>query len=293
MNIPTSNDSTPTAASSKGPRDLKFTVFLIIAAHAVFFGGLLLQGCKRPGDSVATGGSTNAPVAGYTSGEASAVTTPAYSEPAVTTTTGVPPSNVAQQGGAGTGATATQSGQGAGATTPRSATPTTTAATQPPVSTDVAPAPATHEYKVVKGDTPARIAKAHKVSTDALLKANPGLDPKKLHAGQKIAIPASGSAASTGASTVASTTGAGQGTAVTAAGHDGQMHEVKPGDNLTKIAQKYGVKVKAIRTANGLKTDRLQVGQKLKIPAKGETAPASAPQGSSAGDRVAATAARA
>ena len=291
MNIPTSTDGTSTGASSKGPRDLKFTVFLIIAAHAVFFGGLLLQGCKRPGDSAANGGATNGPVAGYTSGEASAVTPPPYSEPAVTSTTGTPPATVGQQGGTST--TSFQPGQGAGAAAPRSTTTatTTTAATQAPVTTDVAPAPATHEYKVVKGDTPARIAKAHKVTTDALLKANPGLDPKKLHPGQKLAIPATGSGSA--AAATASTTTTGQGTTVAAVAHDGQVHEVKPGDNLTKIAQKYGVKVKAIRTANGLKTDRLQVGQKLKIPAKGETTPASTPQGSSAGDRGATTAARA
>lgn len=45
-------------------------------------------------------------------------------------------------------------------------------------------------------------------------------------------------------------------------------YTVKKGDTLGKIAQKYGVTVKAIKDANGLRSDRINVGQKLKIPAK-------------------------
>lgn len=44
-------------------------------------------------------------------------------------------------------------------------------------------------------------------------------------------------------------------------------YEVKRGDNLTRIAKNHGTTVKAIREANGLKTDRILVGQKLKVPA--------------------------
>ena len=51
---------------------------------------------------------------------------------------------------------------------------------------------------------------------------------------------------------------------------------MKSGDNLTKIATAHGVTVKALRAANGLKTDSIKVGQKLKIPAK-TSAPVAAP----------------
>ena len=51
---------------------------------------------------------------------------------------------------------------------------------------------------------------------------------------------------------------------------------MKSGDNLTKIAAQYGISVKALRAANGLKTDSIKVGQKLKIPAKA-SAPVTAP----------------
>ena len=44
------------------------------------------------------------------------------------------------------------------------------------------------------------------------------------------------------------------------------LYEVRSGDNLTLIAKKYGVTVGLIRTANGMASDRLNIGQKLKIP---------------------------
>lgn len=45
-------------------------------------------------------------------------------------------------------------------------------------------------------------------------------------------------------------------------------HKVKSGENLSKIAKRYGVTVKAIRDANGLDNDKIKAGQKLKIPKK-------------------------
>ncbi len=47
-------------------------------------------------------------------------------------------------------------------------------------------------YTVVAGDSPSLIAQKCGVTTDALLQANPGLDPKALHAGDKINIPKAG-----------------------------------------------------------------------------------------------------
>jgi LysM repeat protein len=44
------------------------------------------------------------------------------------------------------------------------------------------------------------------------------------------------------------------------------VYVVKPGDNLTKIAKAHHTTLKAIRAASNLKTDRILVGQKLKIP---------------------------
>ncbi len=46
-------------------------------------------------------------------------------------------------------------------------------------------------------------------------------------------------------------------------------YTVRKGDNLSRIASRHGVSIDAIRSANGLSGDNINVGQKLKIPAKG------------------------
>lgn len=47
-----------------------------------------------------------------------------------------------------------------------------------------------------------------------------------------------------------------------------KTHTVRRGETLTSIANKYGVTVSALRQANNISGDRINVGQKLKIPAK-------------------------
>ncbi|MEC7822595.1 MAG: LysM peptidoglycan-binding domain-containing protein [Candidatus Neomarinimicrobiota bacterium] len=46
-------------------------------------------------------------------------------------------------------------------------------------------------------------------------------------------------------------------------------HRVKKGENLTTIASKYRVLISDLMTINNLKNDRLNIGQRLKIPVKG------------------------
>ncbi len=46
------------------------------------------------------------------------------------------------------------------------------------------------------------------------------------------------------------------------------VHKVRKGDNLSKIAKRYGVTVAAIKKANNLSTDNISIGQKLKIPSR-------------------------
>ena len=150
-------------------------------------------------------------------------------------------------------------------------------ATIPPVFDPVpAPAPAPSaalaagEHKVQKGDIAYNIAKQHGVSLKALKDANANVDLGKLKVGQTLQIPA-GSAApepKTPALHAAEAAPAGSGDTVT--------YTVKGGDNLTKIAKKFGTTVKAIRSASGLKGNDIKVGQKLKVPGKA-AAPAAAP----------------
>ena len=148
--------------------------------------------------------------------------------------------------------------------------PPPVAATNPPVAPvapgePVAPPAVATEYTVVQGDTLGAIAKNNHISLKALTDANPGVEPTKLKIGQKLHIPAPATATATtspmSAAPVDSTGGE-------------QVYTVKSGDVLYNIAKAHGTTVKAIRTANDLKSDRIVVGQKLKIPAKTAGTPA-------------------
>ncbi len=50
------------------------------------------------------------------------------------------------------------------------------------------------------------------------------------------------------------------------AGHPATLYVVKAGDNLSRIAKAHGTTVSAIEAVNGLTTDRIAAGAKLKIP---------------------------
>jgi len=128
-------------------------------------------------------------------------------------------------------------------------------------TTPPAPAPAS-EYTVASGDKLSTIAKKFNVTVAALKDANPGVEPTKLQIGKTLHIPAA-----TPKAPVASGTSAAVAAPADSAG-GAQMHTVKSGDTLIKIAMAKHTTVKAIRAANNLKSDRITVGQKLKIPAK-------------------------
>jgi 5'-nucleotidase/UDP-sugar diphosphatase len=46
----------------------------------------------------------------------------------------------------------------------------------------------------------------------------------------------------------------------------GAVYLVKSGDSLTRIAKTHGTTIKALKSANNLESDRIVVGEKLKIP---------------------------
>jgi LysM repeat protein len=56
-------------------------------------------------------------------------------------------------------------------------------------TTTTPPAPARRTYKVQSGDTPSSIARKYNVKLEALMAANPGLNPTKMQVGQAVNIP--------------------------------------------------------------------------------------------------------
>lgn len=124
-------------------------------------------------------------------------------------------------------------------------------------------------YIVQPGDTLSGIARRHGVSVSVLAAAN-GLTPQSwVYVGQRLTIPGAGS-------TPAPAT---------------RVHIVQRGDNLFRLGLRYGTTAAAIRTANGLRSDVIYVGQRLVIPgADGGTppttpAPSPAPGHGTAGEK--------
>jgi LysM repeat protein len=113
--------------------------------------------------------------------------------------------------------------------------------------------PATREYVVVSGDNFTTIGKKFGVSSAAMAKANPGVDSTRLKVGQKLVVPSP-----TAPSVATATVGNGS----------ENSYLVKSGDTLLKIATANGTSVKEIKALNGLTTDRIKAGDKLKLPAK-------------------------
>jgi LysM repeat protein len=242
---------------SKSRSRFKAAIFSVLAAHGVILVALLmLQGCHKeeaPKDVSSTTPETNTNTAAADTN----------------TIAGMPGDTNAPGTAAVPGMT------GSNSTAPMPPTPTapvaTTVPTPPP---EVPAAPTTTDYTVAKGDFPATIAKKNGISVKALMDANPGLDPKKLKIGQKLQLPVAG-----GGSSVSTTAGSSVApTAEAPAAASG--YTVKSGDTLGKIATAHKVTVKALRAANKLKTDKISVGQKLKIPAAkaAASAKASAPE---------------
>ena len=215
-------------------------VMIIVAVHVVFLGGLLFSGCRPEQPTPDTAAGTNAiPVLPPIGGEVA-------SPPAETTT--------------GTVVEAPDA--------PPLPTATTGEPKPPPVTRDTKPvedivplipepsegpevpvAAGEIEYVVAKGDNFTTIASKHGVSVQAIIKANPAVDPNRMQIGQVLIIPAKAPEPTEPALPEGTT-----------------VYEVKSGDSLYNIAKAHNTTWKAIRDANNLQTTDIRVGQKLIIP---------------------------
>lgn len=145
------------------------------------------------------------------------------------------------------------------------------------------------DHTVKSGENYTKIARAYPgVTVTDLLNANPGVDPRYLQVGQVVKIPPA--SASKTAATVTTATPAANTQNKPAPGSeykdtDGQtVYLVAPGDSLTRISKKFGVKIADLKSENRLASDRINVGQKLRIPSKSPATPAPAtPSGTTTG----------
>ncbi len=245
---------------------VRVAVFSIIAVHAVLFLGVLMQGGCKKDETKETEIATGQPTVGSEAGTY-------HSNPndlIATNSTGA--GSVVTNPGAGAFGEPTAIGSPGVPVTPTVTTPTTTlpptaitpgvdmgVGSVPPLGTSD-PAPSVQQYTIAKGDNFYTIATKLRTTTKKIIEANPNVNPAKLQIGQKINVPVSAAPAVTASASIAPTTSAGPTTTIT--------YEVKPGDTLYGIAKKNGTTTKAIKSANNLKTDRISVGQKLKVAAK-------------------------
>lgn len=259
------------AQAAKGASNVRVAVATIVAIHIVFFGGLLLQGCKRdPSATAQTGtGDTN------TNSVASLALPPLDNSLYYPSSNSLPTDAGTGVAAVGTpetnaySAPGTLSNQGTLAPTPESLWQATNLTSPTGTGTALGAGDslsgAMKDYTVVSGDSLSRIAVRNKTTVAALKQANPNVDPVRIRPGDKLKIPAAAASASSSGTSLLNGTGVG------AAGTGpANTYTVKGGDTLTKIAKNHGVTVSQLRAANNMRTARVNVGQKLKIPARSQ-----------------------
>ena len=261
----TSSSGSSLEQAGRKKTNLPVLVMIFLGAHAVVLGGVLWVGCKPHKPAVEeTPPPPVLPPIGGTSDTNSFFPpipptgvdpTPVAPAPGGIASTPLPPPSVTPSPAPVPVPTPTPA--------PGPVMPTPIPAPEPPPSAGPsisppvvgptptpAPAPASQRPHIVaRGDTYYSIASDHNTTVTALKAANPGVDPRKLQLGQKIKVPAP------------KPTAAGR-----PAAHDASTYVVKSGDYLGKIAQKHKTTVARLREVNGLTSDRIRVGQKLKLP---------------------------
>ena len=157
-------------------------------------------------------------------------------------------------------------------------------------------APETTTYIVQRGDTLSKISKKTNITINAIKRANPQLKNDTVRLGQKLTLPGK---VEVGEQTVpegAFAKPAAKPAAKPYAPYAGATQEyvVKSGDVLGTIALKNGISVRQLKDLNGLSTDVVRIGQKLRVPAgKAAVATAAAPAKPAAAPSVVKTSAKA
>ena len=132
----------------------------------------------------------------------------------------------------------------------------------------------TTPYTIQKGDTISAVAYKYNLRWQDVVAVNPGISPNRLRIGQVIQLPGQIDLhqvrtvpATTPKAPHASAPKVSAPKSATSAAPSGSttIYVVKPGDSLSVIAHRHGIKTADLRAANGIKGDKIIVGQKLKI----------------------------
>ncbi len=140
-------------------------------------------------------------------------------------------------------------------------------------------------YTIQWGDWLSKVAQRFGVTTQALMAANPGLDPNRVYPGQVVIIPAVGAAVPTPSTPTSSTPPASTpAPSVTPAPPPSGSftYTVQRGDWLYSIARKFNVTVQALQSANpSVIQGPVYPGQVLIIPGGSSSSSPSTPNGAS------------
>ncbi|NNE92647.1 MAG: LysM peptidoglycan-binding domain-containing protein [Verrucomicrobiales bacterium] len=122
-------------------------------------------------------------------------------------------------------------------------------------------------YVIVEGDTISKIADRYSVPRKALMEANGIREGQQIFIGDRLVIPSKPKARPKRPEN----SFAGAAPKPAPAGNTGSssFYTVKYGDTLSAISRKTGASVAAIKAANGMKSDAIAGGQRLKIPGAG------------------------
>ena len=132
-----------------------------------------------------------------------------------------------------------------------------------------APAPEYTVYVVQNGDYLAKISKKFNVTINSIKRLNPSIKKDVIWVGQKLKLPGK---VDVGVQAEPAKATAAKAPAKKAyAPYTGATKEyvVKNGDTLGAIAYGNGINIRQLKELNGLSSDALKVGQKLKVPADG------------------------
>ncbi|VEN74819.1 Lytic transglycosylase [Candidatus Desulfarcum epimagneticum] len=123
------------------------------------------------------------------------------------------------------------------------------------------PQPAFVKHRVRPGETLSDIARKHRVSVKRIARANNIRRSNLIVAGKTLKIPLGRTSTRKSSAKRRSRPRA---KAPIIAG--APTHIARPGDSLWTIARRYGTTAHKIRETNGMSTNRIQIGQRLKIP---------------------------